>query len=255
MIKNILVIILAIVSIIVSKLIIYRKNLYLYPYLEDKDHADFIKNKKVLKFNIIDTLGWYIPGLNPNKIIVFCHGNSYNITWKKNLFEKFTNYFNCPIVSIDYLRTSNISFDTIFDRTEKLIEELFKKGYKQNQIILFGESLGCSVTLHIGAKYKIKNIINYIGFRKMSDIAKTKIPYFGNFISLFINELDNESIIKSNNFNLTLLNSPDDKLVNFAHIQELAKTTNTELLQISGSHVNPIILDDIMIRLKEKYGI
>ena len=50
-------------------------------------------------------------------------------------------------------------------------------------------------------------------------------------------------------------NSPDDKLVKFAHIQELVKTTGVELLQISGPHINPIISDDIMNRLKEKYNI
>lgn len=255
MIKKTLLIILGIIILLISKLVLYRKDLYLYPYWDDKYHEDFIKTYKVKKFSLIDTLGWYIPGLNSNKIIVFCHGNSFNITWKKYIFEKFKNFFTCPIVSIDYLRTSELSIDTLFSRTEKLIEELFAKGYKTDQIILFGESLGCAITLHVGEKYNIKNIINYIGFRKMSDIVGSKVPYIGNIIKVFVNELDNESKIKSNNFNLTLLNSPEDKLVNFQDIKKLSNIPNVEILEISGSHAKANIPDHVMLRLKEKYFI
>lgn len=89
----------------------------------------------------------------------------------------------------------------------------------------------------------------------MSDIVKSKIPHIGEFVSNFIYELDNELLIKSNNFNLTLLNSPDDKLVDFSHIKELAKSTSAELLEISGPHGKPKIPDHVLEKLKEKYQI
>ena len=255
MIKQIFLIIIGCIILLIAKIIIYRKSTYIYPNLEEKYHDDFIKEKNILKFNLIDTLGWYIPGKQNDKIIVFCHGNSHNITWKKRILKKLSNSFSCPIVCIDYLRSTHQSLENMIDRTENLIDELYIKGYNKDQIILFGESLGCSIALHVASKYKINNIINYIGFRKMSDIVKSKLPYFGEIISKFVYELDNEQIIKSNNFNLTLLNSPDDKIVNFSHMLELSKTTSTELLEISGSHFKPEISDKIILKLKQKYNI
>lgn len=230
--------------------------MYIYPDLRDADnYIDFVKSKKIVKFNLIDTLGWYIPGKQNNKIIVFCYGNSYNITWKKYILERLTSSFSCPIVCIDYLRSPEQSLDNMIIRTEKLIEDLLSKGFDINQIILFGESLGCAIALNVAHKYKIPNIINYIGFRKMSDIVKAKIPYLGTIVSNFIYELDNELLIKSNNFNLTLLNSRDDKLIDFKHIEELAKSTSTELLEIEGTHKKPVIPNCVLEKLKQKYGI
>ena len=230
--------------------------MYIYPILKDaNNYTDFLKSKKIVEFILIDTLGWYIPGKQKNKIIVFCHGNSNNITWKKNILEILSNNISCPIICIDYLRSPKQSLDNMIRRTEKLIEDLFAKGFDINQIVLFGESLGCAIALIIAHKYKIPNIINYIGFRKMSDIFKDKIPYIGTLVSNLIYELDNELLIKSNNFNLTLLNSRDDKLVNFKYIEELAKNTSTELLEIKGPHNNPEIPNHVFQRLIQKYKI
>lgn len=256
MIKQILIIGIGIMLLLVAKVIIYRKLMYIYPTFEDKENLhNFIQTKKIIKFKVVDTLGWYIPGKKNSKIMVFCYGNSHNITWKKNILEKFASVFSCPIVCIDYLRSPEQSLDNMILRTERLVEDLFAKGFSSDQIVLFGESLGCSIALNVAHKYKIPNIINYIGFRKMSDIAKSKIPYIGKIISNFIYELDNEYLIKSNKFNLTLLNSRDDKLVNFKDIEKLAKNTSTELLEIKGPHGKPEIPDYVLEKLKEKYEI
>jgi predicted esterase len=256
MIKQIFIFISSIIFLLIAKMIIYRKSMYIYPILKDADnYTDFLKSKKIVKFNLIDTLGWYIPGKQNNKIIVFCHGNSNNITWKKYILERLSNNFSCPIICIDYLRSPEQSLDNMITRTEKLVEDLFAKGFDINQIVLFGESLGCAIALSIAHKYKIPNIINYIGFRRISDIVKAKIPYLGTIVSNFIYELDNELLIKLNNFNLTLLNSRDDKLVDFRHIEELAKSTSTELLEIKGSHNKPEIPNHVLEKLKQKYGI
>ena len=190
-----------------------------------------------------------------DKIIIFCHGNSYNITWKTKILEKLSDNFKYPIICQDYLRIENPNINSMIQNTSNLIIYLNKKGYNNDSIILFGESLGCSIILNVAKKYNIKNVICYIGFRKMSNIVKKILPYFGNFVSLFTYELNNEEIIKSSNFNITLLNSPNDKLVDYNDIKDMIKNTNIELLEINGSHSRPIIPDNVFLRLKEKYNI
>lgn len=255
MIRKILILLLGILIIAASKIVIYRKNLYLYPVADEKPHNDFIIKSNIKKFNLIDTLGWYIPGSKTKKIVIFCYGNSYNITWKTPQLNKLANTFKCPIICIDYLRSKDVTLSNMFDRTSKLINGLISKGFDKSNIILFGESLGCAIALQVASKFKIPNVISYIGFRSMKDIAKEKIPLFGYVVAFFINELDNQSIIQGNNFNITLLNSPDDRLVNFSHIKEMSKITGAELLEIKGPHSKPEISDEVLFRLKEKYDL
>ncbi len=261
MIKKILLILIGLLIIAASKIIIYRKGLYLYPVSDEKPHNEFVNKTQIKKFNLVDTLGWYIPGSNIKKIVIFCHGNSYNITWKTPLLNRLASTFKCPIICIDYLRPgldlskNHPSVSNMFDRTCKLIDGLIAKGFDRSNIIMFGESLGCAIALRAASKYKIPNVISYIGFRSMRDIAREKIPWFGQIVGFFIDELDNQSVIQANNFNITLLNSPDDKLVNYSHIKQMSKITGAELLQISGPHTKPQIPDDVLFRLKEKYDL
>ena len=136
------------------------------------------------------------------------------------------------------------------------LEFLNKKGFNNDSIILFGESIGCHIILNVAKKYNIKNVICYIGFRKTSNIIKKKLPVLGHFVTLFIYDLNNEKIIKSsNNLNITFLNSPQDELVDYNDIKDMIEDTNYELLEISGIHKKPTIPDNVFLRLKEKYDI
>ena len=255
MIKKIFIILIGLLIISFSKIFIYRKGLYIYPVVDEKPYDNFISTTNTKKFNLIDTLGWYIPGSNTKKIVIFCHGNSYNITWKTPVLTRLSKVFKCPIICIDYLRSKQPSISNMFDRTSKLVDGLLAKGFDKSNIIMFGESLGCSIAVQVASKYKIPNVISYIGFRSMRDMAKEKIPLIGQIFGFFIHELDNELVILENYFNITLLNSPDDKLVNFTHIKEMSKVTGAELLEIKGPHNKPEIPDDVLFRLKEKYDL
>jgi hypothetical protein len=253
--NKIFLVIFSCILILLFKLVINRSHFYIKPSNIEKPCKDIIKNKNILQFYINSTLTWYIPGTKLDKIIIFCHGNSNNITWKANILDKLSNNFSCPIICQDYLRVKNPSVKKMIENTSNLVEYLLKKGYNEDSIIMFGESLGCTISLNIAKKYNIKNVICYIGFRKISDIIKIVLPYFGYFLSLFTYEFDNEKIIKTTNLNLTLLNSQDDKLVNFNYIKKMCINNNIELLEIYGSHSKPIIPDNITLRLKEKYKI
>ena len=283
--KKVLTVVVSCTIILLVKMIINRQAFYINPHKEEKSCEELIKKKNIEQFNFNNTLTWFIPCTferieNPfkdyinrinipylslindkvfkninDKIIIFCHGNSYNITWKTKILEKLSDNFNYPIICQDYLRIENPNINSMIQNTSNLIIYLNKKGYNNDSIILFGESLGCSIILNVAKKYNIKNVICYIGFRKMSNIVKKILPYFGNFVSLFTYELNNEEIIKSSNFNITLLNSPNDKLVDYNDIKDMIKNTNIELLEINGSHSRPIIPDNVFLRLKEKYNI
>lgn len=252
-IKQIIVLILGLIVLLIAKLIIYRKEMYIYPIDTDAEYETFFKKYNVSEFEIEDTKAWYIPGMLTDKIIIFCHGNALNITWETKSLDKLASVINYPIICVDYLRTNKPSIERMVEINCVLVDKLLKQGYKTEQIILVGESIGSAITLQIANKYKISNIINYIGINKISDIVKERLPVVGGFVSLFISEMDNEKIVKKNNFNLTLLNSRDDQLVNFEKINNLTKFDGTELIEITGTHTKPDINNDVLLKLKKKY--
>jgi surfactin synthase thioesterase subunit len=253
--KKIFVLIISIILLIIIKTIIHRQYFYIDTNYPEKDCSEIINNLSIKQFYINNTLTWYIPKEFKDKIIVFLHGNSFNITWKSKILNQLSNYFTCPIICPDYLRCKNTSVEKMIDTTSELIKYLFENGYNEDTIILFGESFGCSISLEIASRYKIKNVICYIGFRKMSDMIKILLPYFGNFVALFTSEFNNQKIIETEKLNVTLLNSPDDNLVNYSQVKQMSQETGTELLEISGSHLYPIIPYNVFLRLKEKYQI
>jgi len=257
----------SLIILVISKIIIYRKNYYISPEYIDKDCKEFKKIYNIKELPNFGILTWYIPervqNYNPiyytnlKKIIVFCHGNSYNITWKTKILKSLSDNFYYPIIIQDYLRIDNTesNIDKMINKTNELINYLINNGYTRDNIILFGESMGCAVALEVAQKNNIKNIISYIGFRRIKDLIIKMIPILGGIVGVFTSELDNYKIIKNNNFNITLLNSPNDKVVIFDNIQNMAKDLNIELLQIDGSHKYPIIFPHVFSRLKEKYFI
>jgi hypothetical protein len=251
--QKIFVVIISIIIMIIIKTIIHRQYFYINVNFPEKDCTKIIKNLSIKQFNLNNTLTWYIPKPLTHKIIIFLHGNSFNITWKSKILNQLSENFIYPIICQDYLRGDNVHVESMIKNTSKLVKYLFKNGYNKDRIIIFGESFGCAIGLKIASKYKIKNVICYIGFRKMSDMIKILMPYYGNFIALFTSEFNNQEIIESTKLNVTLLNSPDDNLVNYSDIIKMAQETNTELLEISGSHNYPNIPYDVFLRLKEKY--
>ena len=260
---------------------------YLNPNNIERPCHEFFNKKNIIQFNFNNNLSWFVPCPYPlpsnqkitldyldnhkttDKIIVFCHGNSNNITWKERILDRLSDNFKYPIICQDYLRIDNCNINNMINNTCNLIEFLNKKGFNNDSIILFGESIGCHIILNVAKKYNIKNVICYIGFRKTSNIIKKKLPVLGHFVTLFIYDLNNEKIIKSsNNLNITFLNSPQDELVDYNDIKDMisllekssnnnlmVKDTNYELLEISGIHKKPTIPDNVFLRLKEKYDI
>lgn len=250
--KNFIVIF-SIIIIIIFKMVINRKLFYIRPNHSEKPYKNFLNIKNISEFKINSTLTWYIPSrYKSNKIIIFCHSNFNNITWKTKILNNLSNHFNCPIICQDYLRIKNPSVEKMKLCTENLIKFLFKKGYSQDSIILFGESFGSAIALEVGKKYNIKNIICYNAFRKISDLFKNIFRYI---VSFFTSELNNEKIINTSMLNLTFLNSKDDRLINYLDIKKMCMENQIEFLKIYGSHNNSIIPYEVFLRLKQKYKI
>lgn len=128
---------------------------------------------------------WYTAPLGKNKIIVFLHGNSYNI-------EEF--YYKLKSFMLDGYGTflpeyrgfgnikGKINQKNLEDDALAAIRFLNKHGYKNEDIFLYGMSLGSHMAVHTAYQLQkngiFAGVILEVPFDNIVNVAKKRAPYF-----------------------------------------------------------------------------
>lgn len=263
--KNVLFIILFIVFIILSIIIFLLSNrdriFYFLPkYIHNPLFEQFLKKYNVKKYkckvdgvDIID-----LPSRkNTNKVIVFFHGNFGNIQTRDRILSFLSDSFKCRIVSVDYLHGTEASINNILKITSSIITELVENGVDIDDIIIWGESIGCAMGLETIKITGVNNFVMMAGFRRMRDMVEIILgENLGKLIKIFIKELDNHKQIKNNkNINMIVLHSKDDDLIPFIQVKKMVDKLKLDFCEIEGTHNVPIIKDNIIEKIKDKFAI
>jgi len=92
------------------------------------------------------------------------------------------------------------------------INWLVNKGIKQENIILYGESLGTGVATHLAQNKKFAGIILETPFTSMIDAAKNFYPYIP--VSLLLKDkFDNKEKMKNINIPILIMHGEADQIV------------------------------------------
>ena len=260
--KRIIIIIL-VLSILIGFIIIYnRDNIFYFKpkktYVDSFD--DFLKRYKAKKYissvenvDIID-----IPARKKTKkVIVYFHGNYGNITMKERMLSFLSDNFHTRVVSVDYLGVRRVSIDSVVRVSRSVVNKLIEEGVDNDDIILWGESIGCAMSLETISVCGVKNFVMLAGFRRIKDMVSVKVNnFFGEFIKIFVDELDNERHIKNTeDLKIIVLHSKDDELIPYYQVKEMVDKLDLEHYEIKGPHSKPEINNDIIEIIKERFSI
>jgi hypothetical protein len=259
----IIIIIIIVILILLSLFIIYHRDKIFYfnpKKIIYHTFDDFLKKYNGTKYkckvgnvDIID-----IPRKkDTNKIIVYFHGNYGNITMRERFLSFLSDSFKCRIVSVDYLRASNISIKKIVKITKTVIKQLINDGLDPENIIIWGESIGCAMGLETISVSGIHNFVMMAGFRRMGDMVEVILGgIMGKILKNVVTELDNEKHIETNkNLNIIVLHSKEDDLIPYYHIREMVDKLDLKHYIIKGTHSRPIISKNIVNKIKEQFKI
>jgi esterase/lipase len=264
--KNIFLIFLCIILFIICSVIsflLYNRDeiFYFLPKnIYNPNFEIFLKKYNVKKYesridkvDIIDIP----PRKNSDKIIVFLHGNFGNIKKRDKILSFLSDSFKCRIISVDYLSGKEASIKHLLNITCDIIKKLVEDGIELENIILWGESIGCAMALETSGITGVKNVVMMAGFRKMRDMVDIILgKKLGFFTKLFVKELDNEKQIqKQKNLKLINLHSKDDDLIPYKQVKEMVKKLNLEHYKICGTHNDPIIEKWIIKKIRQKFYI
>ena len=209
----------------------YQRNLLYHP-LENNyqnDKIEFNYEEIFIKSDDAELRSWIIEKDFKNlKSIVFFHGNAGDLSnriYKLNELNKLD--INVLIISWRGFSGNKGSptEKNLYADAQASIKWLSKKGVNNNQIILYGESLGTGVAVEIGKKNNYNSIILESPFTSIENSAKIYYPYLP--VSLLLKDrYDSISKIKMVNSPILIMHGEKDDVVPFNMGKELFEKAN-----------------------------
>ena len=199
----------------------YQRNLLYHPFENNysTDQANFSYEEVFIPvLNGNNLKGWFHKkDLNKKKTLVFFHGNAgdlRNRIYKLNLIKDFD--INFLIVAYRGF-SGNKGKPTeagLYEDAQSALNWLTKQNIRENQIIIYGESLGTAVSIEVAQNKKFAGIILESPFTSMVDAGKFYYPYLP--VSLLLKDRY-ETIKKLKNINIPILimHGKKDRIVPF----------------------------------------
>ena len=222
----------AIYFLVLVFLYFYQRNLLYHPnennYSGDKISVD-IEKVKIQTADNIELLGWYHKkNLKDYKTLVYFHGNAGSL---ENRIHKLNHFQN---MNINFLIIAWRGFNGnkgkpsergLYLDGKSTIDWLIKKGVNEENIILYGESLGTGVATHLAQNKNYAGVILETPFTSMVDAAKNFYPYVP--INLLLKDkFENFKKVKNINAPILVMHGEVDKIVPFSMGKKIYEIAN-----------------------------
>lgn len=177
--------------------------------------------------------GWFVKPQQKDKVIVFFHGNSYNI---EAFYHKLI-----PFIEVGYgafigeyrgfggikgtINQKNLANDAI-----AMVRYLNNLGYKNDDIILYGMSLGSFTSLNtaaeLGQDMAFSSVILEVPFDSVLNVVKQRIISLFPFDLIVRDKYDNTKLINKINSPILIMGGSKDNVVPIERAKSLLTYAN-----------------------------
>lgn len=190
--------------------------------------------------------GWFIAGDEDGVTVILNHGNAGNIGHRLEKLLIFHN-LGLNVLIFDYRGYGKSegapSESGLYkDAMAAYIYLTEKRKVSEDQIVLYGESIGGAVVIDLARKVKVRALITEETFTSVKDMAKIAYPFLPHFV--FSTRFDSVAKIRQVGCSKLIIHSVDDEIVPFPMGEKLfdeALPLKT-FLKIRGTH-NTAFLD------------
>tara|TARA_Y100001970_G_scaffold210890_1_gene257357 strand:+ start:1381 stop:2199 length:819 start_codon:yes stop_codon:yes gene_type:complete len=228
----------------------YQRNLLYHPNENNYsgDHISVnIKKIKVKTNDDIELLGWYHEkDVKRYKTILFFHGNAGTL---ENRIHKL-NHFQEMDVNFLIIAWRGFSGNKgsptekgLYEDGKSAINWLIDKGIKEENIILYGESLGTGVATHLSQNKNFAGVILETPFTSMIDAAKNFYPYIP--VGLLLKDkFDNKSKIRNISVPILIMHGEIDQIVPYSMGKKIYEIANEPKFSYFTKHDNHMMVYD-----------
>ncbi len=192
----------------------------------------------------INLEGWFFTPTQGEKIVVFFHGNGWNIgdafvTARKYLDKGY------GLLMVEYRghagHAGRVTEQGLYMDARAFIDWLhIEKDVSHHDMIFYGESLGSGPAVKMASEYTPYATILLSSFSSMLDLAKDRYPYIPLSI-IMKDKYMNEEAIKNVSSPVLILHGKMDRLANYKYSKRLYEAANeTKKFAVfeTGNHVN-----------------
>ena len=245
---------------VLAYLYFFQRNLMYHPdennYSNDELKVSVEKIKIKTKDNI-ELLGWYHEkNLKDFKTLLFFHGNAGSLENRIHKLNKF-NDMNINFLIIAWRGFSGNkgkpSEKGLYEDGQSAIQWLLDKGLKEEDIIIYGESLGTGVATHLAQNKNFAGVILETPFTSMVDAAKTFYPYIPvNF--LLKDKFKSNAKIQNINSPVLIMHGEADQIVPFAMGKKIFEIANEPKFSYFTKHDNHMMeYDENLIKVLNSF--
>lgn len=237
---------------ILSTTYFFQRNLLYHPtennYSGDELHVSIEKVKIKNKDNI-ELLSWFHKkNIKDYKTILFLHGNAGTL---ENRIHKI-NHFKDMDINFLLLAWRGFSGNEgkptelgLYEDAKSAIRWLNLQGVSENNIIIYGESLGTGVATEIAQYKNFAGIILESPFTSMIDAAKEKYPYLP--VKLLLKDrYESDKKIKNIKIPILIMHGKVDNIVPFYMGEKMYELANNPKYSYFSKY------DDHMMEYNEK---
>jgi len=125
--------------------------------------------------------GWFLPADEPQAVILFCHGNAGNLTHRVDVMEELPRHTNASLLLFDYRgygksQGSPDEAGVLADARAARAWLAKRTGVAEQDIVLWGESIGGAVAVDLAAKDGARGLILEDAFTSLPDVAAYHYP-------------------------------------------------------------------------------
>ena len=239
-------------SLVLTLTYIFQRNLLYHPaennYSGDQLLVD-IEKVKIRTSDNIELMSWYHnKDFNKYKTILYFHGNAGSL---ENRIHKINHFKD---INVNFLIFAWRGFSGnkgqptekgLYEDARSAIQWLKLKGIHEENIILYGESLGTGVAVEIGQNKNFSGIILESPFTSMIDAGKDKYPFLP-VKFLLKDKYENNKKIKNIKSPILVMHGKVDKIVPFHMGKKIYELANEPKYSYFSQY------DDHMMNYDEK---
>lgn len=188
-----------------------------------------IKELKIKTSDGVDLLAWYSkPNIN-QPMLVYFHGNSFDIGERAYRIKRYINNGWGVLLLAWRGYSGNLGKPTernLYIDGETAIKWIIDNlNYDYENLIIYGESLGCAVAVELGTRYKFKSIILEAPFTSAPDIARKRYKIYP-VKYLVLDKFDNYSKIDKILSPVLIISGTKDEVIPHSHSKKLFLKAN-----------------------------
>jgi fermentation-respiration switch protein FrsA (DUF1100 family) len=198
---------------------------------------------------------WWFPKPGSRFATLFLHGNAGNVTHRIDHAHAITTA-GSSILVLDYRgygkSKGHPTEQGLYLDADAAYDALTQRGFRPNQIILQGESLGTAVAVELASRRPCAGLILESPLTSLSNMAGAVLPVLG---PLLAHGFDTGRKIGQVHAPLLVIHGDADEIVPFSQGQAVFRAANPpkELWRVPGAHHNDLLYiagDEYVTRLR-----